>query len=68
MSEQTDHSEVHVTPETASDEPTHQLDGFCWCQPLAEVEIGGVVYIHRRTLDSPHIETDSREGRTRWKA
>jgi hypothetical protein len=48
---------LHVTPVTASDEPMHILDGFCWCQPLAEAQpTGGYIYIHRRTLDSPHIE------------
>lgn len=35
----------------------HQLDGFCWCQPTVETDTdGGHIFIHRRTLDSPHIE------------
>jgi hypothetical protein len=45
----------HVYPEDS--EPEHKLDGFCWCQPLVEdVAPEGRIYIHRRSLDSPHIE------------
>jgi hypothetical protein len=64
--------DVHVTPttfgslRTAIDLPSpegdmfeHQLNGFCWCQPLVEHQWpGGDLYIHRRSLDSPHIEVD----------
>lgn len=50
---------VHVYP--LPDEPEHQMNGFCWCQPLAEEQLtGGWVYIHRRSLDSPHIEEDAK--------
>ncbi len=48
-------NEGHVTP--CPDEPEHRLDGYCWCQPVVEdVPPDGRIYIHRRTLDSPHIE------------
>ncbi len=37
----------------------HKLDGFCWCQPLVETQLDGShLYIHRRSLDSPHIEVE----------
>ena len=49
---------VHVTPVTV--EPEHELHGFCWCQPVVEdVLPEGRIYIHRRTLDSPHIEDET---------
>lgn len=38
----------------------HKLNGFCWCQPLVETDLvtGGQLYIHRRSIDSSHIEPD----------
>ena len=49
----------HVVPVVADGEPEHDTTGFCWCQPLHEGFLGGGhLYIHRRTLDSPHIDTD----------
>lgn len=47
-------------PLEPTEEPEHQLDGFCWCQPLVETDdvTGSHLFIHRRSLDSPHIETD----------
>lgn len=53
-------ADIQVVPETWSTENEHVLNGFCWCQPLAEAQPdGGYVYIHRRTLDSPHIEVEA---------
>jgi hypothetical protein len=45
----------------AEQEPIHQLNGFCWCQPLVETDIadGSHLYIHRRSIDSPHIEASA---------
>ena len=39
-------------------EPEHVLSGWCWCQPLVEYDLAsdGQLFIHRRSLDSPHIE------------
>jgi len=52
-----DANTAHVTPEP--DDPPHKLDGFCWCQPVYEdVGLEGRIYIHRRSLDSPHREND----------
>ena len=35
----------------------HKLDGFCWCQPLVETQLDGShLFIHRRSLDDPHLE------------
>lgn len=35
----------------------HVLSGTCWCQPLVEHDpVDGDLFIHRRSLDSPHIE------------
>ena len=41
-----------------TDEPEHVLTGFCWCQPLVETDpvTGDHLFIHRRSIDSPHIE------------
>ncbi len=41
-------------------EPEHLLNGFCWCQPLVETDIvtGDHLFIHRRSVDSPHIEIE----------
>lgn len=46
-------------PLPPTDEPEHVLEGFCWCQPLVETDVatGGHLFIHRRSVDSPHIET-----------
>lgn len=55
---------IHLTatgkPVEPTVEPEHQLNGFCWCQPLVETDAvtGAHLFIHRRSLDSPHIETD----------
>lgn len=46
-----------VLPTPEGETLDHQLNGFCWCQPLVEdVLPDGHLYIHRRSLDSPHIE------------
>ncbi len=47
-------------PLPPTDEPEHVLSGFCWCQPLAERDdvTGDYLYIHRRSVDSPHIEVE----------
>ena len=46
-----------VLPNPEGDTFEHTLDGFCWCQPLVQnVLPEGRVFIHRRSLDSPHIE------------
>jgi DNA-binding CsgD family transcriptional regulator len=36
----------------------HDLHAFCWCQPRVETDLvtGGHLIIHRRSLDSLHIE------------
>lgn len=48
---------AHVYPAHAEIE--HELSGFCWCQPTYEdTPDGGRIFIHRRTLDSPHIERE----------
>ncbi len=41
-------------------EPEHVLNGFCWCHPLVETDAvtGDHLFIHRRSLDSPHIEVE----------
>jgi hypothetical protein len=40
--------------------PSHNLHGFCWCQPIVETDpvTGDHLFIHRRSLDSQHIEED----------
>jgi hypothetical protein len=45
-------------PLPPTDEPEHVLTGFCWCQPLVETDpvTGDHLFIHRRSIDSPHIE------------
>ena len=43
----------------------HRLDGFCWCQPLAEDTGDGYVYVHRRSLDAPHKEPTATVDRAR---
>ena len=47
-------------PLETTEEPEHQLHGFCWCQPLVETDVatGDSLFIHRRSLDAPHIEAD----------
>jgi hypothetical protein len=32
---------THDLPEIASDEPMHELDGACWCDPDIEVSLDG---------------------------
>ena len=49
---------IHVYPVDADSK--HITDGrFCWCQPsIEDVLPNGRIVIHRRSVDSPHIETD----------
>lgn len=48
-------------PLPPTEEPEHVLNGFCWCQPLVETDAvtGDHLFIHRRSVDSPHIEAES---------
>lgn len=48
-------------PLPPTDEPEHVLGGFCWCQPLVETDLvtEDHLFIHRRSVDSPHIEVES---------
>lgn len=48
-------------PVEPTSEPEHALNGFCWCQPLVETDpvTGNHLFIHRRSIDSPHIEVDA---------
>ena len=46
-------------PSPEGDLSGHTINGLCWCQPLVETDpTGNRLYIHRRSLDSPHIEDD----------
>lgn len=48
-------------PLPPTEEPEHILTAFCWCQPLVETDLatGCHRFIHRRSVDSPHIERKS---------
>jgi hypothetical protein len=53
-------------PLDPTDEPEHDLHGMCWCSPLVETDVatGDHLFIHRRSLDAPHIERAQRPEET----
>jgi hypothetical protein len=49
QAESTDSRRV-ATEDTVLPDGGHRLDGFCWCQPTAELDGDGHIYVHREVL------------------
>ena len=60
------HREPRCLDGTACEERVseHRLDGLCWCQPLVKDSSDGLIYVHRRTIDSPHEERAAKRETT----